>query len=338
MLDNITDSLDSITDRLDNVIVRLVAYYIATSLFFASILLLLPDILISITGGEMSSILTILSSPQSGAEVGRLLEKSSVSGADLRLKPEDVERLLEKSGVFYLPTFVPISMALLFSFFYALPVTWVYRWTRPRKKYNQDLVHTLLVVPIAISLVVFLVKDSVALAFSLAGIVAAVQFRTTLRDPLDATYMFIVIGIGLSAGMGIGQVAILASVAFNAVVLGIWRTNYGAKPAVLSGFRLVRPAKSLPGVSGTQAGKIPKPYNAKLRVHTAQVEAAQQAAVALLATYAKQWRQVRIVQQEDGTVIVEFDVRLKKTADPAAFTRELEKSTEGHTVKVELEL
>ena len=139
MLDNITDRLDNITDRLDNVIVRLVAYYIATSLFFASILLLLPDILISITGGEMSSILTILSSPQSGAEVGRLLEKSSVSGADLRLEPEDVERLLEKSGVFYLPTFVPISMALLFSFFYALPVTWVYRWTRPARNTTKTL-------------------------------------------------------------------------------------------------------------------------------------------------------------------------------------------------------
>ena len=338
MLDKIADALDKITDRLDNVIVRLVAYYIAISLFFASILLLLPNISTYMTEGEMSSILDILSSPQSGAKLGRLLEKSSGSGAGPGLEPGDIERLLEKSSGFYFSTFVPISMALLFSFFYALPVTWVYRWTRPRKRYNPALVHTLLVVPIAISLVVFLVKDSLALAFSLAGIVAAVQFRTTLRDPLDATYMFIVIGIGLSAGIGVGQVAILASVAFNAVVLGIWRMNYGAKPAVLSGFRLVRPAKSLPGVNGTQAGKIPKPYNAKLRVHTVQVEATQQAALALLATYAKQWRQVRIVQQEDGTVIVEFDVRLKKTADPAAFTRELEKSTEGHTIKVELEL
>ena len=338
MFGNIADRLDNITDRLDNVIVRLVAYYIAISLFFASILLLLPDISIYITKGEMSSVLAILSSPQFGAEFGRLLEESRASGADPRLEPEEIERLLEKSGGFHLSTFVPISMALLFSFFYALPVTWVYRWTRPRKKYNPDLVHTLLVVPIAISLVVFLVKDSIALAFSLAGIVAAVQFRTTLRDPLDATYMFIVIGIGLSAGIGIGQVAILASVAFNAVVLGIWRMNYGAKPVALSGFRLVRPAKPLPDVSGTQAGKISKSYNAKLRVHTAQAEAAEQAAVALLATYAKRWRQVRIVQQEDSTVIVEFDVRLKKTADPAAFTRELEKSTEGHTVKVELEL
>ena len=231
--------------------------------------------------------------------------------------------------------FVPVSMSLLFSFLFALPVTWVYRWTRPRKKYSQAFAQTLLVVPIAIALVVFLVKDSVALAFSLAGIVAAVRFRTSLNEPMDATYMFIVIGIGLAAGIQYGSVAILASVAFNTVALGVWRMNWGAEPAVLSGFKLVR--SSATGASGAQAGKKPKPYNAKLRVHTTQIEAAQQAAVALLPTYATRWEQVRIVKQEDGTAIVEFDVRLKKKTDPAAFTAALEKSTEGHTGKVELE-
>ena len=231
--------------------------------------------------------------------------------------------------------FMPVSMSLLFSFLFALPVTWVYRWTRPRKKYSQAFAQTLLVVPIAIALVVFLVKDSVALAFSLAGIVAAVRFRTSLNEPMDATYMFIVIGIGLAAGIQYGSVAILASVAFNTVALGVWRMNWGAEPAVLSGFRLVRSDST--GASGAQAGKTPKPYNAKLRVHTTQIEAAQQAAVALLPTYATRWEQVQIVKQEDGTEIVEFDVRLKKKADPAAFTAALEKSTEGHTSKVELE-
>ncbi len=235
--------------------------------------------------------------------------------------------------------FVPVSMSLLFSFLFALPVTWVYRWTRPRKKYSQAFAQTLLVVPIAIALVVFLVKDSVALAFSLAGIVAAVRFRTSLNEPMDATYMFIVIGIGLAAGIQYGSVAILASVAFNTVALGVWRMNWGAEPAVLSGFKLVRSAKegSLTGVSGAQAGKAPKPYNARLRVHTTQIKAAQQAAVALLPTYAKRWQQVRTVKQKDGTAIVEFDVRLKKKTDPAAFTAALEKSAEGHTRKVELE-
>ena len=292
---------------LDNIIVRLVVHYLATFLFFAALWELIPGIF----------------------QEYDIVEK--IDSTDLLSR--QFEQPESDAGLTQM--FVPVSMSLLFSFLFALPVTWVYRWTRPRKKYSQAFAQTLLVVPIAIALVVFLVKDSVALAFSLAGIVAAVRFRTSLNEPMDATYMFIVIGIGLAAGIQYGSVAILASVAFNTVALGVWRMNWGAEPAVLSGFRLVRSAST--GASGAQASKKPKPYNAKLRVHTTQTEAAQQAAVALLPTYATRWEQVRIVKQEDGTAIVEFDVRLKKKADPAAFTAVLEKSAEGHTSKVELE-
>ena len=296
---------------LDNMIVRLVVHYLATFLFFAALWELIPGVF-------------------QEYDMAEKIESTDLSSRRFE-QPEPDAGLSQM--------FVPVSMALLFSFLFALPVTWVYRWTRPRKKYSQAFAQTLLVVPIAIALVVFLVKDSVALAFSLAGIVAAVRFRTSLNEPMDATYMFIVIGIGLAAGIQYGSVAILASVAFNTVALGVWRINWGAEPAVSSGFRLVHSAKegSVTGVSGTQAGKDPKSYNARLRVHTTQIEAAQQAAVAILPTYAKRWQQVRTVKQKDGTAIVEFDVRLKKKTDPAAFTAALEKSAEGHTGKVELE-
>lgn len=298
---------------LDNVIVRLVLHYIATFLFFSGIWLLFPEVAIYIAEEKVRSSAAAFSAPHLGANPRLTLEESHL--------------LLREGGVFHPQTFVPVSLSLLFSFLYALPVTWVYRWTRPRKQYSQAFAHTLLVVPIAIALVVFLVKDSLALAFSLAGIVAAVRFRTTLSEPMDATYMFIVIGIGLAAGIQLGGVAILASLAFNAVVLGVWRMNYGAEPAILSGFRRVYSAPA----------PKPKPHNAKLKIHATQLEEAQQAAVALLATYAKRWRQVGIVQQENGPAIVEFDVRLKKTADPVAFVRALEKGAESHTAKVELE-
>ena len=141
--------------------------------------------------------------------------------------------------------------------------------------------------------------------------------------------MFIVIGIGLAAGIQYGSVAILASVAFNVVVLVVWRMNWGAEAAVLSGFRLVHPAREEPSPGA-------KPH-ARLRLHTTQIKAAEQAAVALLPAYAKRWRQVRTVEEKDGTAIVEFDLRLKKSADPAAFTAALEESAQGHTGKVELE-
>ena len=85
------------------------------------------------------------------------------------------------------------------------------------------------------------------------------------------------------------------------------------------------------------ADKPKNPYNAKLRVHTTQVEAAQRATVPLLESKAKQWHQAQVIQKEDGTSIVEFDVRLKKSTDLSAFMREIEKSEKKHVNKVELE-
>lgn len=296
---------------LDHIIVRLVVHYLATFLLVGGLWELLPGVFLELG-------------------VADRIESSNLSS--LNFEQSETDAGLTR-------VFVPVTMSLLFSFLFALPVVWVYRWTRPRKKYNQAFAQTLLVVPIAIALVVFLVKDSIALAFSLAGIVAAVRFRTSLNEPMDATYMFIVIGIGLAAGIQYGSVAILASVAFNAVVLVVWRMDWGAEPAVLSGFRLVHTTNesSLPGVSNPQANKKPKPFNASLRIHTSRAGAAQQAAEALLPTYAARWQLAGIVEKKYDASIVEFDVRLKKKTDTATFTAALEKITEGHTEKVVLE-
>ena len=85
MLDSITNRLDNITNRLDNVIVRLVAYYIAISLFFESILRL------SLGHRTMSFILAISSPLQSGPEIGSLLEEPG----DSRAAPRQFGHLLE---------------------------------------------------------------------------------------------------------------------------------------------------------------------------------------------------------------------------------------------------
>src|SRR6476619_1544470 len=79
-----------------------------------------------------------------------------------------------------------IVVAVLTAFLLALPVAWVYMFTRQRKGYRASDVQALVLMPVVVAGVVVLVKNSVALAFSLAGIVAAVRFRTTLEDSRDA--------------------------------------------------------------------------------------------------------------------------------------------------------
>jgi hypothetical protein len=108
-----------------------------------------------------------------------------------------------------------------------VPVTWVYMLTRRSRGYDESVVHTLLILPVAVTGIVMIVQNSVALAFSLAGIVAAVRFRTTLDDTKDAVYVFLAIGVGLSTGVQALGVALTLSVVFNLVVLALWKTHFG---------------------------------------------------------------------------------------------------------------
>jgi polyphosphate kinase len=118
-------------------------------------------------------------------------------------------------------------LALLGSLALVLPIAWVYMVTRRESRYDQALVHTLVMLPIAVTGIVVIVQSSLALAFSLAGIVAAVRFRNTLQDTKDAVYVFLAIGIGLASGVQVLPVALIVSAVFNVVILMLWQFEIG---------------------------------------------------------------------------------------------------------------
>ena len=97
------------------------------------------------------------------------------------------------------------------------------------------MVQTLVILPIVVAGVVFMVKNSLALAFSLGGIVAAVSFRNTLRDTKDAVYIFLATGVGLAAGIQSVPFAAALSITYNIVILILWYTDFGRSPADLQG-------------------------------------------------------------------------------------------------------
>jgi hypothetical protein len=120
-----------------------------------------------------------------------------------------------------------ISIAITGAVLTILPVSWTYMAIRKRSDYDQSLVETIMILPIAVTGLVFLVHNSIALAFSLGGIVAVVRFRNTLKSTGDALYILVAIAIGLSAGVGAMEVAIVMSLAFNYCFLILWISDYG---------------------------------------------------------------------------------------------------------------
>ncbi|MHA6332627.1 DUF4956 domain-containing protein [Qipengyuania sp. CAU 1752] len=120
--------------------------------------------------------------------------------------------------------FIAVAGALLTT----VPITWTYMATRSRKEFDQALVETMIVLPIAVTSIVVMVHNSLALAFSLAGIVGGVRFRNTLKSSGDAIYILLAIGIGLAAGIGALEIALVMTVMFNYAFVMLWTMDYGA--------------------------------------------------------------------------------------------------------------
>ena len=235
-----------------------------------------------------------------------------------------------------------VAVAMLASVLLSLPVAWVYLVTRAKRGYQQSVVQLLIILPAVVSAIVLLVKYSLALAFSLAGIVAAVRFRNTLDDSKDAVYVFLSTAIGLSAAVNLPVAAVL-SIGFNITVLALWYTDFGSAPVELDGRiadRRLKRARQL-ARTGTFVARIDNevlsemtreqlegvaerawrrargsedegaPVEVRLRVHTFDVAAMRDVVEPRLPEHVKLWRAGAVTSQ-DGIDVVEYLVQLRK--------------------------
>jgi len=124
---------------------------------------------------------------------------------------------------------VKLALSIVSAFLLMLPVTWICMGARRRKDVSQSFIQTILVLPMVITGIVHVVHNSLALAFSLAGIVAGVRFRHTLKDSAETTYLFTAIGVGVACGINAVEVAAIISIFFNYTVLGLWATEFGSE-------------------------------------------------------------------------------------------------------------
>jgi hypothetical protein len=223
-----------------------------------------------------------------------------------------------------LTTFLVIAGALSL----VVPVAWVYMVTK-RFRYDPALVASVIILPIVVAGTALVVRNSLALAFSLAGIVAAVRFRNTLKDPRDAVYIFLVIAIGLSAGVQALDVALAVSIAFNFVVLTVWKYNIGSLYSGSFG----RTGVLSVGDDGLLVAEEPAQqravrrrmlqYDADMRtdgvllVHSSEPDLARTTVQEALADLARDWRLVDVVPRGGQMHTLEYLVRLKKQVTPA---------------------
>ena len=83
-----------------------------------------------------------------------------------------------------------------------LLISLAYMYTHKKEGYTPGFTITLIMLPVIISIIILLVGNNVARAFSLAGAFSIIRFRSAPGDPKDISYIFFTLAVGLACGMG----------------------------------------------------------------------------------------------------------------------------------------
>lgn len=150
---------------------------------------------------EISQLEDALLSGDFDEEVGDAFEEASAKPAFLFADAQNL--------------FFSMLGALLLMF----PVSWVYQEIHREGEHDHSLDETTLILPGVVAGIVIVVQHSLALAFSLAGIVAGVQFRRALSDTFDTLFIFVSIAVGIAAGINALDIAAVITAFFTVSTL-----------------------------------------------------------------------------------------------------------------------
>lgn len=127
-----------------------------------------------------------------------------------------------------LPLSVPLILLTLFaSLFMGLLISVTYIATKGRENHSQSFAVTLVILPVILSVIIIFVGSNVARAFSLAGTLSIIRFRSAPGEPKDIGLIFFAIAAGLACGVGLIGYGILFTIFLCAVLILLNRLNFG---------------------------------------------------------------------------------------------------------------
>ena len=341
--------IDVVTMRSDRPVRRLVAYYVILAVVVAILAFFFP------------------------AEIARIAAKGLGDVPEGPTILTDALSSPTSSGTFGLGSLLGVVvttiMILLGALVLMLPVTWVYMSARPSGgQHNQNVVQTLIFLPLVVAGIVFIVQNSLALAFSLAGVVGAVRFRTTLRDTRDLVYIFLSIVVGFAAGVQSLAVGAVVSIIFNFVLIITWHYDYGRNMLMpTAAAQWSRPLQALASPTGDhqvpdrdlllsltperanaladrfgrvrdQIGKKKKArYNSILTITTDNVPDAQKQVEEVLERMTKRWDLDEVITNVGKPSEIYYLARLKKSIPKDVLLTAIHENADGIISSADLE-
>lgn len=112
---------------------------------------------------------------------------------------------------------VTLGMAILLGVF----IYFVYRISTKSGFYNRDFNKSLAALPVVTAAIMLAMGSNITISLGMVGALSIVRFRNAVKNPIDLTYLFWSISIGIVVGSGLFELAVLLSLAITALLFAL---------------------------------------------------------------------------------------------------------------------
>ena len=105
------------------------------------------------------------------------------------------------------------------------------RWARRGERVAPTFQTTLVLLAGLIAMSTQIIGDNIARAFSLAGALSVVRFRTVVRDTQDTAFVIMSVVVGMAAGANLMAVAVTGLIVLAITAMFLWPPGRTATPA-----------------------------------------------------------------------------------------------------------
>lgn len=120
-------------------------------------------------------------------------------------------------------------LSMLLAFVIGQLIAWVYQWTHSGMSYSSSFTQSLVLMTMVVSLVLFVIGDSIITAFGLIGALAIIRFRNVLKDTRDTVFVFFALILGMALGSERYLAAILGSIILLLATVFLHYTYFGSR-------------------------------------------------------------------------------------------------------------
>jgi Domain of unknown function (DUF4956) len=135
--------------------------------------------------------------------------------------------LNELSKIFILPASgLDIIVRLTVAMICSILISVIYRHTYRGPGYSSTFINTIIAISMVTSVVIMVIGNNLARAFGLVGTMSLIRFRTAVKSTMDIVYIFFALAIGMAAGIGFYQIAVVSTLFIGLFMFVFFKLNF----------------------------------------------------------------------------------------------------------------